>query len=163
MTWSDANKGVSWQVLLVAGGGISLGEILMKTGAADWLANSIFHALGLQGASTLIVIVVVMFIVQYLHVVFVGTTAMATAVLPIILAMAGTAGVSPVALALPAGMIIGGFPLLMFYNTLPSIIVYGTGRLRVGDFPKIGIAICALACLVYALCAATDWRWLGLY
>ena len=99
MTWGEANKGVSWQVLLVAGGGISLGEILMKTGAADWLANSVFHALGLHGASTLIVIVVVMFIVQYLHVVFVGTTAMATALLPVILAMAGTAGVSPVALA----------------------------------------------------------------
>ena len=163
MTWGDANKGVSWQVLLVAGGGISLGEILMKTGAADWLANSIFHTLGLHGASTLIVIVVVMFIVQYLHVVFVGTTAMATALLPVILAMAGTAGVSPVALALPAGMIIGGFPLLMFYNTLPSIIVYGTGKLRVEDFPKVGVLICAVACLLYSLCAATYWRWLGLF
>ena len=77
--------------------------------------------------------------------------------------MAQSADVDAVALALPAGMIIGGCPLLMFYNTLPSIIVYGTGRLRVGDFPKIGVAICALACLVYALCAATYWRWLGLY
>lgn len=163
ITWADANKGVSWQVLLVAGGGISLGDILLKTGAASWLANAIFHGLGLGGASALVVIVVVMLIVQYLHVIFVGTTAMATALLPIILAMAGTAGISPVALALPAGMIIGGYPLLMFYNTLPSIIVYGTGRLTVGDFPKVGIVVCALACFVYALCAATYWRWLGLY
>lgn len=163
MTWADANKGVSWQVLLVAGGGISLGDILLKTGAAGWLANAIFHGLGLAGASALVVIVVVMLIVQYLHVIFVGTTAMATALLPIVLAMAGTANISPVALALPAGMIIGGYPLLMFYNTLPSIIVYGTGRLSVGDFPKVGVAICALACLVYALCAATYWQWLGLY
>jgi solute carrier family 13 (sodium-dependent dicarboxylate transporter), member 2/3/5 len=163
LSWDDANKGVSWQVLLVAGGGISLGEILMKTGAANWLAVSIFHGLGLHGASTLVVIVVVMFIVQYMHVIFVGTTAMATALLPIILALAGTAGVAPVALALPAGMIIGGYPLLMFYNTLPSIIVYGTGKLRVEDFPKVGIFICAVACVLYSLCAATYWRWLGLF
>lgn len=163
MTWADANKGVSWQVLLVAGGGISLGDILLKTGAASWLANAIFHGLGLGGASALVVIVVVMAIVQALHLIFVGTTAMATALLPIILAMAGTAEISPVALALPAGMIIGGYPLLMFYNTLPGIIVYGTGRLQVGDFPKIGVPICALACGVYALCAATYWKWLGLY
>lgn len=161
--WNDANKGVSWQVLLVAGGGVSLGDILMKTGAANWLANSIFHALGLAGASALVVIVVVMFIVQFMHVIFVGTTAMATALLPIILAMAGTAGVSPVALALPAGMIIGGYPLLMFYNTLPSILVYGTGKLRVEDFPKVGVVICVVACLLYALCAATWWQWLGLF
>ena len=90
--WNDANKGVSWQVLLVAGGGVSLGDILMKTGAANWIANSIFHALGLAGASALVIIVVVMFIVQFMHVIFVGTTAMATALLPIILAMATTAG-----------------------------------------------------------------------
>ncbi|WP_229187170.1 SLC13 family permease [Bradyrhizobium oropedii] len=162
MDWTDANKGVSWQVLLIAGGGVSLGDILLKTGAANWLANSIFHALGLAGASALVVIVVVMLIVQCMHVIFVGTTAMATGLLPIILAMAGTAGVNPVALALPAGMIIGGYPLLMFYNTLPSILVYGTGRLRVGDFPKVGIIACLVACLLYALCAATWWHWLGL-
>lgn len=163
MDWNDANKGVSWQVLLVAGGGVSLGDILMKTGAANWLAGTIFHALGLAGTSTLVVIIVVMLIVQFMHVIFVGTTAMATALLPIILAMAATAGIPPVALALPAGMIIGGYPLLMFYNTLPSILVYGTGKLRVEDFPKVGIVICIVACLLYAACAATWWQWLGLF
>ena len=163
LDWNDANKGVSWQVLLVAGGGVSLGDILMKTGAAGWLANTIFHSLGLAGSSALVVIIVVMFIVQFMHVIFVGTTAMATALLPIILAMATTAGVNPVALALPAGMIIGGYPLLMFYNTLPSILVYGTGKLRVEDFPKVGVVICIVACLLYALCAATWWQWLGLF
>ena len=163
MDWADANRGVSWQVLLVAGGGVSLGDILLKTGAANWLANSIFHALGLAGSSALIVLIVVMFIVQFMHLIFVGTTAMATALLPIILALAGPAGIIPVALALPAGMIIGGYPLLKFNNTLPSILVYGTGRLRVEDFPKVGIAICTVACLLYALCAATWWRWFGLF
>jgi len=77
--------------------------------------------------------------------------------------MAQTAHVNPLVLVLPAGMIMGGYPLLMFYNTLPSIFVYGTCKLRVEDFPRVGIAICAIACAVYALCAATYWRWLGLF
>jgi di/tricarboxylate transporter len=119
--------------------------------------------LGLQGASTLVMLIVIMFIVQYMHVIFVGTTAMATALLPIILAMAEAAHVNPLVLGLPAGMIIGGYPLLMFYNTLPNIIVYGTGKLEVGDFPRVGIALSAIACVIYALCAATYWRWLGLF
>lgn len=161
--WSDANKGVSWQVVLVCGGGVSLGDILMKTGAAKWVAASVFKMLGLQGASTLVMLIVIMFIVQYMHVIFVGTTAMATALLPIILAMAEAAHVNPLVLGLPAGMIIGGYPLLMFYNTLPNIIVYGTGKLEVGDFPRVGIALSAIACVIYALCAATYWRWLGLF
>jgi anion transporter len=163
ITWDDANKGVSWQVLLIAGGGISLGEILMKTGAAKWLATTIFHMLGLQGASMLVILIVVMLIVQYLHLFFSTTVAMATALLPIVLAMAETAHMNPLVLALPAGMIIGGGPLLMFYSTLPNVVVYGTGKLRVEDFPKVGVVLCGFACILYAVTAATYWRWLGLF
>lgn len=163
LKWSDAQKGVSWQIVLVAGGGIAMGDILMKTGAAKWLAVTIFSALGLHSFSVLLLLIVVMFVVQYLHIFFVGTTAMATALLPIVLALAVEANIPPVVLALPAGMIIGGYPVLMFYGTLPNILVYGTGKLRMEDYPRVGIVISAMACLVYALCAATYWRWLGLF
>jgi anion transporter len=163
LTWSEANREVSWQVILIAGGGVSLGEMLMRTGAAKWLAGSIFKLLGLQGASVLLILLVVMFIVQYLHLFFSTVLAMATALLPIITAMAEAAHINPIVLVLPAGMIIGGGPLLMFYNTLPNVVVYGSGKLRVGDFPKVGVALCAFACIIYAITAATYWRWLGLF
>ena len=163
LDWNDANKGISWQIVLVAGGGISLGEILMKTGAAKWLAVTIFNALGLAGSSVLVILIVLMFIIQYMHLLFVGTTAMATAFIPIVLAMAQAANIPPMVLALPAGMIIGGYPLLMFYNTLPNILVYGTGKLRVEDFPKVGVVVCAIGCLVYAVCAITYWQWVGMF
>ena len=163
LDWNDANKGISWQIILIAGGGISLGDILMKTGAAKWLAVTIFNALGLAGSSILVILIVLMLIIQYMHLLFVGTTAMATAFIPIVLAMAQSANIPPMVLALPAGMIIGGYPLLMFYNTLPNILVYGTGKMRVEDFPKVGVVVCAIGCIVYALCAATYWRWVGMF
>jgi len=163
INWGDANKGISWQVVLICGGGISLGDILMKTGAAKWLAVTIFHFLGLQGAATIVILIVVMLIIQYMHILFVGTTAMATALMPIVLGMAQTANINPMILALPAGMIIGGYPLLMFYSTLPNILIYGTGELRVEDFPRIGVGLCAIACIIYAICAMTYWRWLGMF
>ena len=163
LNWSDANKGVSWQVALIAGGGISLGDILMKTGAAKWLATSIFSLLGLHGVSTLVLLLVVMFICMYLHFFFVGTTAMNTALLPIVIGMAATAGLPAHVLALPAGMVIGGYAVLMFYATNPLILVYGTGTVRMEDYPRAGVPICAVACLVYGLCAATYWRWLGFF
>lgn len=163
LTWNDANKGVSWQVVLVCGGGISLGELLMKTGAAKWIAVTIFNALGLQALSVVALLILVMFVIQYLHIFFVGTTAMATAFLPIVMALASTANLPPAVLALPAGMIIGGYPLLMFYNTLPNILVYGTGKMKMEDFPRVGIVLCGVACVAYAICAMTYWRWVGLY
>jgi anion transporter len=162
LTWDDANKGVSWQIVFVAGGGISLGALMMKTGAAKWLAITILNATGVAGMSTLIVLIVIMMIIQYLHVLFVGTTAMATAILPVVIGMAEHLHINPLIFALPAGMIIGGYPLLMFYNTLPNILVYGTGELEVGDFPKVGVILCTIAVLLYALCAATYWQWFAL-
>ncbi|MDR3591982.1 MAG: DASS family sodium-coupled anion symporter [Negativicutes bacterium] len=163
LKWSDAHKGVPWAVALITGGGIALGDILMKTGAAKWLATTIFSLLGLQSLSTLMLLVAVMLVCVYLHFFFVGTTPMATALLPIILSIASTAGIPPVVLALPAGMIIGGYALLMFYCTNPSILVYSTGRVRIEDYPRAGIPLSAIACIVYALCAATYWRWLGFF
>lgn len=161
MTWSDVNKNMSWQLIFIAGGGIGLGNILMITGAAQWFATTIFSMLGLAGTSILFMLIVIMFIIQYMHLLFVGTTAMATSFIPIVMAMADTAGVNPIVFTLPAAMIIGGYPLLMFYNTTPNIAVYGTGLLKVEEFPKVGFVICFVAVIVYALCANTYWRWLG--
>ena len=163
LTWADANKGISWQIILVAGGGISLGAILMKTGAAKWLAVTIFHTLGLASLSITFMLVAIIFVIQYFHILFVGTTAMATAFLPIVIGMAQVVDINPMIFALPAGMIIGGYPLLMFYCTLPNILIYGTGKLLVEDFPKVGFIVCTVGCVVYALCAMTYWKWLGLY
>ncbi|HWR40766.1 MAG TPA: DASS family sodium-coupled anion symporter, partial [Patescibacteria group bacterium] len=163
MTWADVNKNMSWQLIFVAGGGISLGLILMKTGAAKWFAVTIFSMLGLAGTSILFMLIVIMFVIQYMHLLFVGTTAMATSFIPIVMAMAETAHVNPLIFTLPAAMIIGGYPLLMFYSTTPNIAVYGTGLLKVEDFPKVGFVICFVAVIVYALCATTYWRWLGLF
>jgi len=163
MTWSDANKSVSWQVLMVTGGGLSLGDALINTGAAKWLAVTIFHALGLADMSLVMTLIIIMFIVQFLHLVFVGTTPMATGLIPIVIGMADVVNVNPLVFALPAGMIIGGYPLLMFYSCTSNILVYGTGKLTVGDFLRTGLVLCTVACIVYALCAVTYWRWLGLF
>ncbi|MDD2383959.1 MAG: DASS family sodium-coupled anion symporter [Sulfurospirillaceae bacterium] len=163
LTWDDVNKGIAWKIIFIAGGGISLGIIMMKTGAAKWIAQSIFDSLGFATLPLVIVLVLLMLILQYMHLLFVGTTAMATAFLPIIIGIAQVMNISPAILALPAGMIIGGYPLLMFYNTLPNILVYGTDKLMVSDFPKVGFVVCTIAVIVYSLCATTYWKWLGLF
>ena len=163
LSWEDANKGVSRQIVFVAGGGISLGAMMMKTGAAKWLAMTILNTFGAAGLATLTVLIIVMFIVQYLHALFVGTTGMLTAIMPVVLGMAEHLGVNPLVFAMPAGMIVGGYPLLMFYNTLSSILVYGSGEMEVKDFPKAGFVLCTIAVIVYALCAMTYWKSTGYF
>ena len=163
MNWKEASPHVSYDVLLITGGGLSLGTLLMTSGAAKWMAATAFAAFGLHGMAVLMLLMAVMFIVQFMHFVFVGTTVMATAMLPMVIALGVEAGLPPALLALPAGMIIGGYPILMFYCTNPNVLVYGTGQLQVTDFPRVGIPVSILACIVYAICAATYWRWIGLF
>ena len=162
MNWNDANKHIGYSVLLLTGGGLTMGTLMMNTGATKWMATSVFSMFGLHGMAVVVLLMLVMFVVQFMHVFFVGTTVMATAFLPMVVALGVEAGLPPAVLALPAGMIIGGYPLIMFYCTNPNVMVYGSGQLSVGDFPRVGIPISVLACLVYGLCAATYWRWIGL-
>lgn len=149
-------------------GAFILAAGMIKTRLAERITYLI---LNLIGSSTVRItfgvmvanIILVMFIVQFMHVFFAGTTVMATAFLPLIIALGVEAGLSPAVLALPAGMIIGGYPLMMFYCTAPNLMVYGTNKMVMGDFPRVGIPVSILACVVYAVCAATYWRWLGLF
>jgi di/tricarboxylate transporter len=98
-----------------------------------------------------------------MHIPFMGTTKMATMMIPIVISIAEAANINPMILAMPAGMLIGGFPLFLFYNTISSLLVYGTNELKMSDFPKVGIPICTVAVVLYGLVAMTYWRWLGLF
>ena len=163
INWEDANKTVAFQFMMVLGGGFLVADLLISTKAADWAASTLFKALSLNGASTLVILLAVMLIVQYLHIPFMGTTKMSTMIIPLVIGIAGAAKLSPVILAMPAGMLIGGFPLFLFYNTISSLLVYGTNELKMSDFPKVGIPICTVAVVLYGLVAMTYWRWLGLF
>ena len=163
ITWADANKTPAFQFMMLLGGGFLIANLLIDTKAADWAASKLFSMMNLNGASTLTILLVVMFVVQYLHIPFMGTTKMATMIMPIVIGIAASANLPATVLAMPAGMLIGGYPLFLFYNTIPNLLVYGTNELKMSDFPKVGIVVCTLACLVYAICAMTYWRWLGLF
>lgn len=161
--WKDTNRDSAYHILMMSGGALAVGEFLMKTGAAKWLADNVFSSLGLVGASTVVVIAVVLFVVQFARIGFFGTTGLTVLFMPVLVALAATANLPTAAIALPAGMLIGGFPFLMFYNTLSNILVFGTGHLTVGDFPKVGGVLCLVGVIIYTAFALTYWRWLGLF
>lgn len=164
INWGDAAKTSAFQFMLIMGGGFIIADLLISTGAAKWVATSLFQLINVSGeVSILALLLIVIFIVQYMHIPFMGTTKMATMLIPIVISIAEAAHINPIILAMPAGMIISGFPLFLFFNTISSLLVYGTNEMRMSDFPKVGIPICTVAVFVYSLMALTYWRWLGLF
>lgn len=162
LNWKDCKENIGWNVLFIAGGGISLGSMMKTSGAADYIANSIFHGLNLGQMGPVAMVLLMLVVVQFMHVFFVGTTVMANAFIPIVLSIAMTAGINPPLLVVPAGILIGAYPLLFFYCTNPNILAYGTEEVAFNDFPKVGIPVCIIACIVYALCVVFVWPATGL-
>ncbi len=162
LTWDDCKNSISLSVVFICSGGISLGAAMSATGAAGWIAERIFALLHLNMLPTAAVIIVLIVIVQFMHIIFVGTATMANVFFPILAGLAAVAGGSAEKFILPAAIMIGGYPVLMFFNTTPSILCYDTGQVTASDFPRLGLLISAAACAVYAACALWYWPMTGL-
>ena len=129
---------------------------MAHTGTSDWLAEQVFGFLSDEIPLTLVIVLIIV-VVQFMHVFFVGTATMANAFFPILISIAVKMEVNPLCIIMPAAFMIGGYPVLMFFNTTPNILCYDTGYLKSSDFVKTGIPISILACVLYGICA--NWFW----
>ncbi|WP_110954840.1 SLC13 family permease [Anaerosinus massiliensis] len=157
LDWKECQASISLNVVFVCSGGISLGAAMSDTGAANWLADSIFSLLHLSQYSAAATISILLVIVQFMHVVFVGTATMANVFFPILVGIAEVSNINPMLTVLPAAFMIGGYPILMFFNTTPNILCCDTGELKNRDFPLFGCCVSILACIVYIVCVY--WYW----
>ena len=161
LDWDGCQKSISLSVVFVCSGGISLGAAMSHTGAANWLAESIFSVLQLSQYSPEALISVLIIIVQFMHVVFVGTATMANVFFPILVGIAQVSNLDPALTVLPAAFMIGGYPILMFFNTTPNLLCCDTGELKARDFPLFGCVVSVVACVVYIACVYWYWPLLG--
>jgi sodium-dependent dicarboxylate transporter 2/3/5 len=157
LDWKECQDSISLNVVFVCSGGISLGAAMSDTGAANWLAESIFSFMHLSQYSSAATISILIVIVQFMHVVFVGTATMANVFFPILVGIAEVSDINPMLTVLPAAFMIGGYPILMFFNTTPNILCCDTGELKNRDFPLFGCCVSVLACIVYIVCVY--WYW----
>ncbi len=162
LSWEECKDSISLSVVFICSGGISLGAAMSSTGAASWMAENIFNGLHLGSLPVWALIISLIVVVQFMHVMFVGTATMANVFFPLLTGIAAVANISSLPVILPAAMMIGGYPVLMFFNTTPSILCYDTGHVTARDFPKLGILISVVACLLYAGCVLWYWPLTGM-
>ncbi|MCD8346782.1 MAG: DASS family sodium-coupled anion symporter [Lachnospiraceae bacterium] len=161
LEWKDCQDSISVSVLFVISGGISLGNAMSVTGASDWLASQVLGIIG-ENVTGPVMIAAVIVIIQFMHLFFVGTAPMANAFFPILVSLALQLDMETEALIMPAAFMIGGYPVLTFFNTTPNILCYDTKKLKAADFLKVGLPISVIACVVYIACAFWYWPGIGL-
>ena len=157
--WKVSQGKVPWNVFVLYGGGLSLGAVLVTSGAATWIANTVFSPL--HSLPVTIQVIAFIWIITVMQVLFTGGGPKTTALIPIIIAYAMATGINPVAFALILGMNMQHQYLLPVSN-MPNAIICSTPFVSSGELMKTGLITSIVACAFMSLVALTYWSWLGL-
>ena len=146
LDWSSASETVAWDVLLLFGGGLSMAAAIQKTGLADIIGaqatflSALPEAAAIGGLTTLTV-----FASE-----FTSNTALAATMMPLVSAVADSTGMHPEAL-LVATTFGASLAFMMPVGTPPNAIIFGTGRIRIGEMIKAGFWLNVCGILVVTL------------
>ena len=146
LDWSSAAKGVSWDVLLLFGGGLAMAAAIQRTGAADAVGAAAVALGGLPewaivgGVSTL-----ACFASE-----FTSNTALAATLMPLVSAVADSIGANPQSLLIGATMATS-CAFMMPVGTPPNAMVFGTGRLKIGDMLRAGFWLNIVSIIVITI------------
>jgi sodium-dependent dicarboxylate transporter 2/3/5 len=142
LSWADGQR-VNWGVLMLFGGGLSLGTLGEATGIAKWAGEGVVSS-GLATSPESFMLLAVVAAVTVSE--FASNTASATLLVPIVIAAARQAGFDPVPPALAAGLAATcGF--IFPVSTPPNAIVFGPGRVPLTRMIRAG-ALLDVACVV---------------
>jgi sodium-dependent dicarboxylate transporter 2/3/5 len=136
LAWSDAVR-IDWSTILLFGGGLSLGRLMFETGLAPALGGAVLRASGAEGLWTLTAGAIVAGVVLSETS---SNTASASVVIPVAIAAAQGAGVSPVPPALGAALG-ASFGFMLPVSTPPNAIVYGSGLVPLREMVRAGIVL----------------------
>jgi len=135
MTW-DAAVRIDWGTILLFGGGLSLGSLMFSTGLAGTMGAALT---GLTGSSTLWTVTAMAVLLGIVLSETTSNTASANMVIPVMIALAQGAGISPLPPAL--GACLGAsFGFMLPVSTPPNAIVYGSGQIPILSMVRKGVA-----------------------
>jgi len=136
LPWSDAVR-IDWGIIMLFGGGISLGTQMLETGLAARIAQGIVAVTGVSGVWSLTALMTV-FTIFFTEVC--SNTASANMLVPLALAAASTLGVSPLPPALGVGLA-ASCAFMLPIATGPNAIAYGTGRVPLRAMMRTGLLL----------------------
>ena len=163
LTWKEAQPKIPWGTIVLFGIGISLGTALLQTKAATWLADIVVAEFGLKNATSLFILGVMMLFLVVIHLGFASATALAAAMIPIVIAVlksVGTPGINVIGMTMLLQFVVS-FGFILVVNAPQNMVAYGTDTFTARDFVRTGLVLTAIAIGLVMLLGATYWHWLG--
>ena len=137
LKWSEADR-APWGVILMFGGGLALAAGMQASGLAEWLGAAL---LPLE-AFPLIVIALAIVAMMVLITEFASNVATASAIIPVIAALAAGLGLGEAAIliAMPAALA-ASWGFILPAGTGPNAIAWATGRVTIGKLLRAGLVL----------------------
>ena len=133
----EAYKTINWESIVLIAAMLPMSLALEKTGASEWVSNTLVNGLGGYGSYVLMAGI---YFTTSLMTMFISNTATAVLLAPIALSAAVQMGVSPYpflfAVAVAASMCFAS-P----FSTPPNALVMGPGRYTFMDYVKVGLPL----------------------
>src|SRR3989338_4220566 len=136
ISWNDAVK-IDWGTIILFGGGLSFGGLMFSTKLADFMGNILIK---ITGVDTLWGLTAVAIGLAIVITEVTSNTATANMLIPVMISVAQTAGVSVIPPAI--GVCLGASMAFMFPVSTPSnAIVYGSGRVPITSMIRAGVIL----------------------
>ncbi|MHA7898457.1 MAG: SLC13 family permease [Henriciella sp.] len=135
LTWSEAVK-LPWGVLILFGGGISLGQAVTRTGLSEFIGDQL-TALSVLPPIFFIaaVVALVIFLTE-----LTSNVATMTTLAPILGALAAAIGAAPSSLLAPAA-VAASCAFMLPVATAPNAIIYATDKVPIGQMIQRGLRV----------------------
>lgn len=141
LMWKDAEK-ISWGILLLFGGGLSLANVIQSSGLAVWLGNLFIPLRFIPAFFIIFIIVTVIILVTELT----SNLATTATFIPIIASIASGMNENVLLFVIPA-TIAASCAFMLPVSTPPNAIIFSSEKIKISDMIRTGffmIIICIL-------------------
>lgn len=147
MTYDQILASIRWDILLLFGGGLTLGFLVESTGLGSILIGGV---MSLSEQIPLILFLWLIIIGSIIMTEFMSNTASAALILPLLYTLAVESQINPMILVLPA-TIAASYGFMMPVGTPPNAMVFSTGFVPQKDMMKAGLGLNIIFSVVLTL------------
>lgn len=154
----DLEHKISWNIVLLFSGAMSIGFCLWKTGAAEWMAVS-FLALFVHSHWLVFVLAISVLVMILTN--FIMNVAAIAITLPIALVVSKYLGINPEVI-LFAATAMAGVPYMLLIGAAPNAIAYQSKQFTTGEFFTYGLIPSVLSVAILAFVILVVWPLMGM-
>ncbi|MFZ5648155.1 MAG: SLC13 family permease [Bacillota bacterium] len=163
--WRMLAEDVDWGILILYGSSVSLGQWLLKSGAAQWVAGNALVALGLGTLPEMVLIVSLLAVFGIFALAFSARAAAVAALVPTAIGFASSLpglGINAENIALISYYTIQTAAILPMHHPM-AMVAHATGNFSTGEMIRLGISFMVLQVIFTGIFFFTYWKLVGLF